>query len=48
VEYPAVAYLSAGVVFYLRQDKLLFPAPKTSGKADPSNSRFMVEDFGIK
>lgn len=31
--YPLLAYLTAGVLFYFQQDKLLFPAPKSSGNA---------------
>ena len=45
VAYPALAYQTAGAVFYLQQDKLLFPAPKTSRRADPSNGHSMVEGF---
>jgi len=33
-----------GAVFCLQQDKLLFPAPKTS-RRDPSNGHSMVEGF---
>lgn len=48
VLYPLLMYLTAGAFFYFQQDKLLFPAPKSSGNAVPPKGGRRIEDLRIK
>jgi pimeloyl-ACP methyl ester carboxylesterase len=43
----AGAYLVIGLLLYFEQDDLLFPAPKTYGKANPGNLQLPFEDLRI-
>ena len=47
VAYPAIAYLTAGALLYLWQDKLIFPAPETFVKTTPAGSDLQFEDLRI-
>jgi hypothetical protein len=47
--YPAIAYLTAGALFYFKQDTLLFPAPTSFEKATPGDRGWdMVWDEAAK
>jgi fermentation-respiration switch protein FrsA (DUF1100 family) len=48
VVYPLLMYLTAGAFFYFQQDKLLFPAPKSSGNAVLPKGGRRIEDLSIK
>ena len=46
--YLATAYLTVGMALYLKQDKLLFPAPKDSAKTTPAVAGLPFEDLRIR
>ncbi|HLK69555.1 MAG TPA: alpha/beta hydrolase [Bryobacteraceae bacterium] len=45
--YPIIAYLTGGVMFWLKQDRLLFPGPEVAEQSTPAELGLHFEDLRI-